>query len=105
MHFDSTGKDLTVKDSEQVEILRFTRTIFRLGESQLLLNATINAPLDASTETYPELVENIEEIQESLYVNYFVIGDPTKEYVEYIKKVATTVFEMQSLSYINGTLT
>lgn len=48
--------------------------------------------MDASKETYLELVENNEEIQESLYVNKIVVGIPSKEYVENIKIVATTLF-------------
>lgn len=83
---------IAAKDSEHVESLRFTRAIFGLGESPFLLNTTVNIHLDASKETYLELVENNEEIQESLYVNKIVVGIPGKEYVENIKIVATTLF-------------
>ena len=38
------------KDWDQVETLRFTRTIFGLGESSFLHNTTMNAYVDASKE-------------------------------------------------------
>lgn len=61
---------ITTKESEQVEILRFARAIFSLGEAQFLLNSTTNVHL----ETYLELIKNIEETQESLYVDNIVTG-------------------------------
>lgn len=61
---------ITTKESEQVEILRFGRAIFSLGEAQFLLNSTTNVHL----ETYLELIKNIEETQESLYVDNIVTG-------------------------------
>lgn len=61
---------ITTKESEQVEILRLARAIFSLGEAQFLLNSTTNVHL----ETYLELIKNIEETQESLYVDNIVTG-------------------------------
>lgn len=63
-----------------------------MGELPFLTNTTINKHLDVNKETYEELEENIEEIQESRYVEDIVRGGPTKEYIERIRKAFTTVF-------------
>ena len=68
----------TAKDSQQVETLKFTRAILGFRDSPFQLNATVNVHSDASNENYPELVENIEEIQENLYVNDIVTGGSAK---------------------------
>lgn len=75
-----------------------------MGESPFLLNTTVNIHLDASKETYLELVENNEEIQESLYVNKIVVEIPSKEYVENIKMLLQHYLETRSLSCMNGIL-
>ena len=79
-------------NSDDIEILRFTRAIFGLGESSFLLNAIIKEHLTASKEMYPELTPCIEEIEESLYVDDLVTGDTTHEEVKKIKETAIKVF-------------
>lgn len=53
----------------------------------------------ASEETYPGLVENIEEIQEKLYVDNILARGPTKKYVKNIKKAIQKYLKTQGLIY------
>jgi hypothetical protein len=75
-------KDLQTK---QIEVLRFTRTLFGLAPSPFLLAGVIKEHLRSLKSKYPDLVA---EIEQSLYVDDLIGGaDCTTKGLE-LKKTA-----------------
>ena len=79
-------------ESNDIETLRFTRAIFRLGESPFLLNGVIKEKLTNSKQRYPKSAARIKEIEESLYVDDLIIGGATIEEDQKVKETAKKVF-------------
>ena len=71
------------KGLEKLETYRFTRVLFGLNQSPLLLGRTLMAPLDECEQEY---LQEIAEIKASLYVNDLILGAETVRKVEHLKK-------------------
>ena len=80
---------IKVRDSSQVETLRFTRALFGLVQSPCLLGGTLKQHLESLKDKYPAVVE---EIENSLYVDDVVSGGDTIDQVGELKDASITVF-------------
>ena len=78
------------KDPSQLQVYRFTRTLFGLVESPSLLGGTIEMHLDAWKETYPDATE---EIQRSLYIDDVNTGMNTVEETKKLMETTVDVFK------------
>ena len=79
-------KDLKTKE---IMTLRFTRALFGLSPSPILLGGVIQQHLDKHQQQHPDVVE---EIRKSLYVDDLVSGGKTVEKVQQLKKTSTEIF-------------
>ncbi|XP_022777758.1 uncharacterized protein LOC111319209 [Stylophora pistillata] len=77
------------KSTEKLEVLRFTRVVFGLVPSPLLLNAVIQQHLESVQSEYPG---NVQEIKNSLYVDDLITGDTTMEGAQQLKHHAVEIF-------------
>ena len=80
-------KDL---NSNEVEVLRFTRVVFGLTPSPFLLNGVIQQHLDGLEARYPKYVA---EIRRSLYVDDLISGAPTIKEAHDLKRKAVEIFD------------
>ncbi len=80
-----------VKDiqTEEVEVLRFSRALFGLTQSPFLLGSTIKQHLLAYGEKYQPVIE---EIRRSLYIADIISGGCSSEEVSELKSTAVEVF-------------
>ena len=77
------------RETQEVEVLRFTRALFGLGQSPFILGGTIEYHLDQYKEKDPELVE---EIHRNLYVDDIIGGGESVSEVKEFKRGAIQVF-------------
>ena len=77
------------RETQEVEVLRFTRALFGLGKSPFILGATIECYLEQYKEKYLELVE---EIHRNLHVNDIIGGGESVSEVKEFKRGAIQVF-------------
>ncbi len=78
------------KDPEQIEVLRFTRALFGLVQSPLIIGATIEEHLNNCESTHPT---EVEEIRRSLYVDDIIGGASTVGEAKHLKEVAISILE------------
>ena len=76
--------------SGELQILRFTRVLFRLASSPFLLGGVLAAHLKQWENERPE---DGEELKRSLYVNDIISGGETVQQVEKRKEAATVIRE------------
>ena len=79
-------KDL---DTKHVETLRFTRALFGLSTSPLLLGGVIDQHLKNLQDIYPR---EVEEIRRSLYVDDLISGDKTVVGAQHLKQTSQSIF-------------
>ena len=72
-----------------METLRFTRALFGLTSSPLLLGGVIQHLLESCRQDYPDIVS---EIERSLYVDDLLSGGPTSGKAKEIKSINQNVF-------------
>ena len=77
------------RETQEVEVLRFTRALFGLGQSPFILGGTIEYHLDQYKEKDLELVE---EIRRNLYVVDIIGGGESVSEVKEFKRGAIQVF-------------
>ena len=76
--------------TEEVEVLRFSRALFGLTQSPFLLGSTIEQHLLAYGDKYQTAIE---EIRRSLYVDVIISGGCSSEEVRGLKATAVEVFK------------
>ena len=72
------------KSTQDLQVLRFTRAVFGVGQSPFLLGGTLNTHLDKYTTE--EFAEIIEEIKENLYVDDVIGGAETQDEAKTLKE-------------------
>ena len=77
------------RETQEVEVLKFTRALFGLGQSPFILGGTIEYHLDQYKEKDPELVE---EIRRNLYIDDIIAGGESVSEVKEFKRGAIQVF-------------
>ena len=89
------------QDSNQTDILRFTRLVFGLTQSPFVLEATLGEHILKYREAHEKIVEKI---AASMYVDDLVLGGYKKEEVTELKEIATKIFQEGGSHCISGTL-
>ncbi len=81
-----------IKDlqTQEVEVLRFTRALFGLVQSPFLLGATIEQHLNKFQEVYPETVQ---EIRKCLYVDDVITAGKNTIELKRFKETAIEIFK------------
>ena len=78
------------KDAKQIQTLRFTRALFGLGPSPILLGGTIAQHMENSRGEYPEEVERV---SRDLYVDNLITDHTNVEKVKHLKETAIDIFQ------------
>ena len=77
------------RETRRVDTLRFTRALFGLSSSPLMLGGVIRQHLENCRAAYPEIVS---EVEKSLYVDDLINGGPTVGAATQVKETATEIF-------------
>ena len=80
---------IKVKSTEELEVLRFTRVVFDLAPTLFLLNAVIQQHPESVQSEYPGTVQ---EVKNSLYVDYLITGYITVESAQQLKHHTEKIF-------------
>ena len=80
---------LSSLDSNEVQVLRFTRALFGMASSPFLLGGVIEQHLKNWRD---KLADNVAEIGKSLYVDDLISGGSTVTVAKTLKRDATTIF-------------
>ena len=78
------------KDPSDIEVLRFTRSLFGLVQSPFLLAGTLKQHLNSLRERYPA---EVAEIEKCLYVDDIISGGCTTDKVSSLKETTVSMFE------------
>ena len=90
-------EDLT---NNTIQILRFTRLVFGLNQSPLILEGTLKTHFERYESMYLELIRKT---RDDMYLDDLVTGGESLQEVEKINSDSIELFEKGGLNFTNGT--
>ena len=78
------------RDTQKLEIYRFTRVLFGCNQSPFLLCATLEKHLKECEDEFPK---EVAEIKQSMYVDDVLLGGGSVQEVQHLKEAAMEIFD------------
>ena len=78
------------RDTQKLEVYRFTRVLFGCNQSPFLLSATLEKHLKECENEFPK---EVEEIKQSIYVDDAFLGGGSVQEVQHLKEAAMEIFD------------